>query len=75
MIEFKSVEEKNPRVWILKKNIKGVFPDIRAFASIETSTTSQLTISIHDGQDAADQAAVQFDSFRDEDALVDLFTH
>ena len=34
MIEFKSVEEKNPRVGILKKNIKGVFPDIRAFASI-----------------------------------------
>ncbi len=75
MIEFKSVEEKNRRVGILKKNIKGVFPDIRAFASIETSATSQLTISIYDDQYAADQAAVQFDSFRDEDALADLFTH
>ena len=64
MIEFKSVEEKNRRVGILKKNIKGVFPDIRAFASIETSATSQLTNSIYDDQDAANQAAVQFDSFR-----------
>ena len=75
MVEYKSVEEKNRRVGMLKKNIKAVFPDIRAFASIETSATSQLTISIYDDQDAADQAAVQFDSFRDEDALADLFTH
>ena len=75
MVEYKSVEEKNRRVGMLKKNIKAVFPDIRAFASIETSATSQLSISIYDDQDAADQAAAQFDSYRDEDALADLFTH
>ena len=46
MVEYKSVEEKNRRVGMLKKNIKAVFPDIRAFASIETSATSQLSISI-----------------------------
>ena len=46
MVEYKSVEEKNRRVEMLKKNIKAVFPDIRAFASIETSATSQLSISI-----------------------------
>ena len=75
MVEYKSVEEKNRRVGMLKKNIKAVFPDIRAFASIETSATSQLSISIYDDQDAADQAAAQFDSYRDEDASADLFTH
>ena len=75
MVEFKSIEEKDRRVRMLKKNIKTVFPDIRAFASIKTSATSQLTISIYDDQDAADQAAAQFDSYRDEDALADLFSH
>ena len=75
MVEYKSVEEKNRRVGMLKKNIKAVFPDIRAFASIETSATSQLSISIYDDQDAANQAAAQFDIYRDEDALADLFTH
>ena len=58
MVEYKSVEEKNRRVGMLKKNIKAVFPDIRAFASIETSATSQLSISIYDDQDAAEQAAL-----------------
>ena len=75
MVEYKSVEEKNRRVGMLKKNIKAVFPDIRAFASIETSATSQLSISIYDDQDAAEQAAAQFNSYRDEDAVADLFTH
>ena len=75
MVEYKSAEEKNRRVGMLKKNIKAVFPDIRAFASIETSATSQLSISIYDDQDAAEQAAAQFDSYRDEDAVADLFTH
>ena len=75
MVEYKSFEEKNRRVGMLKKSIQAVFPDICAFASIETSATSQLSISIYDDQDAAEQAAAQFDSYRDEDALADLFTH
>ena len=75
MAKFTSYEERKRTIAILRNDIKTVFPDIRAFASIETSATSQLTISIYDDQDAANQAAVQFDSFRDEDALADLFTH
>ena len=60
---------------MLKKNIKTVFPDIPAFTSMETSATSQLTISIYDDQDTADQASAQFDKYREKDALADLFTH
>ena len=75
MVEFQSIKEKDRRVRMLKKIIKTVLLDIRAFASIETSATYQLTISIYDDQDAADQEAAQFDSYRDEDALADLFSH
>ena len=40
MVEFKSFEERDRRVRKLKKNVKTVFPGIRAFASTETSETS-----------------------------------
>ena len=75
MIENKSVDQKNRRVGMLKEKLKSAFPEIRAFASIETSATSQLSISIYDDQYAADRAAAQFETYREKDAVADLFTH
>ena len=46
MVEFKTREEMDQTIAQLRDNIKSVFPEIRAFASMETSQISQLTISV-----------------------------
>ena len=43
MAEFKSREEMDRTIGQLRNNIKSIYPEIRAFASMETSETSQLT--------------------------------
>ena len=75
MVEFKSFEERDRRVRKLKKNVKTVFPGIRAFASTEASETSQITMSVYDNKEAADRAVTQRDTDLKHTDLVDIFAH
>ena len=53
MAEFKSREEMHKVITNLRCNMKSVFPEIRSFVSMETSATSQITISVYDNKKAA----------------------
>ena len=75
MVEFKTREEMDRTISQLRDNIKSVFPEIRAFASMETSQTSQLTISVYDNKDAADRAISQRDTHLFDKEMADLFAH
>ena len=46
MAEFKTREEMHKVITNLRDNMKSVFPEIRSFVSMETSETSQITISV-----------------------------
>ena len=52
MAEFTSSAEAERTIAILRNDIKSVFPEIRAFACVETTETSALTISIYDDKEA-----------------------
>ena len=75
MAEFASPEEAERTISILRNDIKSVFPEIRAFACVETSDASALTISIYDDKKAADRAASQRDTHHEDKDLAGLFTH
>ena len=75
MAEFTSSAEAERTIAILRNDIKSVFPEIRAFACVETTETSALTISIYDDKEAADRAAAQRDEHHEDKNLADLFTH
>ena len=57
MAEFTSSAEAERTIAILRNDIKSVSPEIRAFACVETTETSALTISIYYDKEAADRAA------------------
>ena len=59
----------------LRDDLKSVFPEIRAFASMETSQTSQLTISVYGNKDAANRAISQRDTHLFDKEMADLFAH
>lgn len=75
MTEFTSSAEAERTIAILRNDIKSVFPEIRAFACVETTETSALTISIYDDEEAANRAAAQRDKHHEDKDLADLFTH
>ena len=75
MAEFTSSAEAERTISILRNDIKSVFPEIRAFACVETTDTSALTISIYDDKEAADRAAAQRGERHEDKNLADLFTH
>ena len=75
MAEFASPEEAERTISILRNDIKSVFPEIRAFACVETSDASALTISIYDDKEAADRAVSQRDKHHEDKNLAGLFTH
>ena len=75
MAEFKSREEMHKVITNLKENMKSVFPEIRSFVSMETSETSQITISVYDNKEAADRAVAQRDTDLENSELVDIFAH
>ena len=75
MVEFKTREQMDRTISQLRDNIKSVFPKIRAFASMETSQASQLTISVYDNKDAADRAISQRDTHLFDKEMADLFAH
>ena len=56
MGEFASHEERKRAIAILRNDIKSVFPEIRAFASVDLGGGSGLTISVYDDMEAADRA-------------------
>ena len=72
MAEFTSSAEAERTIAILRNDIKSVFPEIRAFACVETTETSALTISIYDDEEAANRAAVQRDKHHEDKDLADL---
>ena len=53
MAEFTSSAEAERTIAILRNDIKSVFPEIRAFACVETTETSTLTISMMRNQSLA----------------------
>ena len=59
----------------LRDNMKSVFPEIRSFVSMETSETSQITISVYDNKEAAARAVAQRDTDLKHTDLVDIFAH
>ena len=75
MAEFKSREEMHKVITNLRDNMKSVFPEIRSFVSMETSETSQITISVYDNKEAAERAVAQRDADLKHTALVDIFAH
>ena len=75
MAEFKSREEMDRTIGQLRNNIKSIYPEIRAFASMETSETSQLTISVYDDKDAADRALEQRRKHMEDTGVADFFAH
>ena len=75
MAEFKSREEMHKVITNLRDNMKSVFPEIRSFVSMETSKTSQTTISVYDNKEATDRAVVQRDTDLKHSDLVDIFAH
>ena len=75
MAEFKSSEEMHKVITNLKENMKSVFPEIRSFVSMETSETSQITISVYDNKEAAGRAVAQRDTDLGNSQLVDIFAH
>ena len=75
MAEFKSREEMHKVITNLRDNMKSVFPEIRSFVSMETSETSQITISVYDNKEAADRAVAQRDTDLKHTDLVDIFAH
>ena len=75
MAEFKSREEMHKAITNLRDNMKSVFPEIRSFVSMETSETSQITISVYDNKVAAERAVAQRDTDLKHTDLVDIFAH
>ena len=75
MAEFTNSAEAERAIAILRNDIKSVFPEIRAFACVETTETSALTISIYDDEEAANRAAAQRDRHHEDKDLADLFKH
>ena len=75
MVDFKSREEMEKVITHLSANMKTVFPEIRSFVSMETSETSQITISVYDNKEAADRAVAQRDTHLETKELVDMFAH
>ncbi len=75
MIEYASVEEKERTIGSLKGRHQEAFPELRAFAGVETSATSVLTISIYDDEEAAERAGIQSQKFQVDKDISDLFVH
>ena len=75
MVDFKSREEMLKVITHLSANMKTVFPEIRSFVSMETSETSQITISVYDNKKAADRAVAQRDTHLKNKDLVDMVAH
>ena len=75
MFEFSTAEERDKNAVKLRNNIKSVFPEIRAFVTMETSDTAGLAISIYDDKQAADRALLQRDKHHENTGLVDIVSH
>ena len=75
MFEFSTAEERDKNAVKFRNNIKSVFPEIRAFVTMETSDTVGLAISIYDDKQAADRALLQRDKHHENTGLVDIVSH
>ena len=75
MFEFSTAEERDRNSEKLRNNIKSVFPEIRAFVTMETSETAGLAISIYDDKEAADRAILQRDEHHENTGLIDIVSH
>ena len=75
MFEFSTAEDRDRNAEKLRNNIKSVFPEIRAFVTMETSETAGLAISIYDDKEAADRAILQRDKHHENAGLIDIVSH
>ena len=75
MGEFASHEERKRAIVILRNDIKSVFPEIRAFASVDLGGGSGLTISIYDDMEAADRAMSNRTKHLENIGIKDVFHH
>ena len=77
MPEFASSEDMHKTMGRINKDIKSIFPDVLAYAAMETSETSTLAFVIYKHKQAADRALANRAKFHEDDAgeLSDIFSH
>ena len=77
MAEFASREDMHKTMGSINKEIKSIFPDVLAYAAMETSETSTLAFDIYKNKQDADRALANRANFHDEDAgeLSQIFSH
>ena len=77
MAEFASREDMHKTMGSINKDIKSIFPDVLAYAAMETSETSTLAFVIYKNKQDADRALANRAKFHDEDTgeLSDIFSH
>ena len=77
MAEFGSREDMHKTMGRINKDIKSIFPDVLAYAAMETSETSTLAFVIYKNKQDADRASANRAKFHEEDAgeLSDIFSH
>jgi len=77
MAEFASREDMHKTMGRINKEIKLIFPDVLAYAAMETSETSTLAFVIYKNKEDADRALANRAKFHEDDAsdLSDIFSH
>ena len=75
MAEFESHEERQRTIGILRRDIKSVFPEIRAFVGVDLGEGSGLTISIYDDEAAAERAIANRTQHLKNKGIKDIFAH
>ena len=77
MAEFFSREDMHKTMGRINKDIKTIFPDVLAYAAMETSETSTLAFVIYKHKQDADRALANRAKFHEDDAgeLSDIFSH
>ena len=73
--EFTSHEERRRSIATLRNDIKSVFPEIRAFVSVDLGGGSGLTISVYDDVEAADRAMSNRSKHLENRGIKDVFHH
>ncbi len=77
MAEFASRDDMYKKMDRINKDIKSIFPDVLAYAAMETSETSTLAFVIDRDKQDTDRALANRAKFQEDDAgeLSDIFFH
>ena len=77
MAEFASREDMHKTIGRINIDIKSIFPNVSAYAAMETSETSTLAFVIYKHKQDADRALANRAKFHEDDAgdLSDIFSY